>query len=109
MRIEDVDGRFVNCTQHVVRLIREGQETLVLPPCEHPARVTYKQVGEFIGVDIVQRVGSVQGLPGPVPGTMYIASRMVKNAVPTRTDVVVPAQLVKDPSSGELAARRVAL
>jgi hypothetical protein len=40
--------------------------------------------------------GSVVDLPEPEEGTFYIVSRIVKNAVPERTDVLVPGNLVRD-------------
>jgi hypothetical protein len=42
--------------------------------------------------------GEVVGLPGPVEGTLYVVSALVRSAVPNRTDVASPGELVRDSS-----------
>ena len=40
--------------------------------------------------------GPVEGLPEPVEDTIYIVSSMVRLALPTRSDIASPANLVRD-------------
>lgn len=40
--------------------------------------------------------GPVEGLPEPVEDTIYIVSSMVRLAMPTRSDIASPADLVRD-------------
>lgn len=40
--------------------------------------------------------GEPEGLPEFEDGTYYIVSQLVKNALPGRTDLLVPAEVVRD-------------
>jgi hypothetical protein len=40
--------------------------------------------------------GDVEGLPEYKSGTYYIVSQIVKNALPKRWDLLVPAEVVRD-------------
>lgn len=40
--------------------------------------------------------GEPEGLPPFVEGTFYIVSQLVKNALPHRSDLLVPAEVVRD-------------
>lgn len=42
------------------------------------------------------RLGQVTGLPEPQPDTLLIVSRMVAEAAPTRRDLVVPYDAIRD-------------
>ena len=106
---EGAPGKFVNCTQHEVQLFRIGQPPIRLEPAATPARVTLVKVGAFHGVDIVQRMGEVEGLPEPELNTIYVVSRMVKDAVPERIDCVVPTDMVRDEHGHVIGCKRVAL
>lgn len=111
MQDEDYpDHAFINTLPHQVTLVRSGRKSLTLPAAKKPARVRQSPVGEFMGVAIYgTRDGQVDHLPDPRPNTMYLVSRIVKDAVPKRIDCVVPDQLVRDPSTGSIiGARRVA-
>jgi hypothetical protein len=106
---------FVNLTPHEIKLRQEDGTMLVLPPCKNPARVKF--------ADNVQ--GLHQGIPvkgKPIPVgleflpepdekefKLFIVSRMVKDAVPDRWDVVVPADQVKDNKGNILYTPAVAL
>lgn len=103
------EATFINCTQHTVRLMREGKPDLVLPPRAIPARVAFIKVGTAAGVDIMQREGDVEELPAPALNTLYIVSRMVKDQVPLRNDVVVPHGLFNDAHANVVRCRGVAL
>ena len=53
--------------------------------------------GEVMGISVTRTVfGEPVGLPEPEVGTCYIVSQLVKNALPERDDLVVPAEVVRD-------------
>lgn len=91
---------YVNLTPHTVRL-NSGRE---YPPSGQVARVNAThEVSAWLsdgpngpvsmGVVPIYRAafGQVEGLPEPVPFTMYIVSGMVAAACRDREDVVAPA------------------
>ena len=54
-------------------------------------------VGEVEGLTLARtEFGEPVNLPAPVPGTLIIVSQLVQSALPERTDLVVPAELVRD-------------
>lgn len=79
--------KFINLTPHTVRL-NNGTE---YPASGIVARVsaTYTEF-DTDGVASVQ-FGEPVGLPVPQEDTMYIVSGLLKQACPTRTDLVSPA------------------
>lgn len=103
--------RFVNLTPHTVRLLNQQEQVQwVLPPCERPARATpHRQtVTAVSGVQILGRESeprTVRNLPEPEQGTVYIVSRMVRDALyqlgQERPDVMVPTLYTYD-SSGAI-------
>ena len=46
-----------------------------------------------------------QGLPDYQEGTYYIVSQLVKSALPDRTDLLVPADVVRDDSGNIVGCR----
>ena len=53
----------------------------------------------------VGNYGAVSGLPAPAFGTIYIVSAMVRQAVPTRRDVLSPGELIRDAAGQPLGCR----
>jgi hypothetical protein len=85
-------ANFVNCTPHTIAVHnKEGSVTEYLPSGLVP-RVE-AVFGDFNEDGIwKQTFGEVEDMPVPVPGTYYIVSTMVLNALKgTRPDVVAPA------------------
>ena len=80
---------FINCTPHRVCL-NDGR---YFDPSGTVARVS-QSISEFDANGIAtQTFGSVEGLPAPETGTMYIVSSMVLSRAQAegRVDVVAPA------------------
>lgn len=63
---------------------------------------TYEQADVPIAC---RKLGAVTGLPGEQPGTFYLVSTMVADAVPWREDVVVPGELVRDEQGRPVGCR----
>jgi hypothetical protein len=87
--------KLVNLTPHEV-VIYDVNNNVVLrvPPSGQVARVTTEErvIGAINGVPLVKTVyGEVQGLPEPEPGTVYIVSLLVLQAMAgRRSDLVAP-------------------
>ena len=84
--------QFVNLTPHSIRVVLDGGE-LEIPPSGTVARVAVKQklVGNIDGIPLVRNEwGSIEGLPEPKDGIVYIVSSLVLSRIRGRTDVVAP-------------------
>ena len=91
---------FVNLTPHRIDEVSTGRS---FEPSGDVARVgvEYIKAGEINGIPVYEaRYGSVEGLPEPRPGKVFIVSGMVLShpRVSARTDVVAPGELVRDES-----------
>lgn len=103
----------VNLTPHAVNLIA-ADSSVALPPSGAIARcaVTRETVGqlEIVGVAVPltrTRFGAVEGLPEPVPGTLYIVSALVAQAA-KRDDLVIPDDAVRDEAGRIIGCRALA-
>ena len=56
-----------------------------------------------------QTFGDVQDLPEVTENTIFVVSRMVKDRVPNRTDVLVPGALVRDENGNIIGANGLSL
>ena len=94
--------KFLNLTPHPLKIYDElGKEVLSLMPAENmrTPRVmqTNARIGEVHGVPIFQpEFGAVSNLPPAVDGVVYIVSRMVRQAVEGREDIVCPGPAIRD-------------
>ena len=82
----------VNLTPHPIA-VRTPDGTIDIPPSGQVARLITSQIpaGETHGVPVVSTIlRDISGLPGPRPGTVYLVSSIVAQAVPDRRDVVAP-------------------
>jgi hypothetical protein len=81
----------INCTPHSI-IIKVGEKELVFPPSGIIPRVATIEVPAE-GIDgipcVTQRLGEVQGLPDPEPGTFFLVSSLVFQAS-EREDLVAP-------------------
>ena len=91
-------NRIVNLTPHTINVILPTGLT-VSYQSEWVARVaTYVSVtGSHEGVPLSRQVyGAIVGLPEPREGVLYVVSGLVRSAVPSRTDVASPGELVRN-------------
>jgi hypothetical protein len=49
--------------------------------------------------------GSPEGLPTQEAGTYYIVSQLVKSALPSRDDLLVPSEVVRDGSGNIIGCK----
>lgn len=89
----------VNLTPHSVALIvADGTIRPILSTGQARCRAVAVPDGDVDGIPAFRvSYGDVTNLPDPVPGTYYIVSALVAQAVaPHRPDVLVPHDLVRD-------------
>lgn len=92
----------VNLTPHDVTLVAKNGETFTIPATGDCARVgvSSETIGSMFEdmFDIVRTVfdREVVGLPAPQDGVIYLVSTLVAQASPSRRDLLVPANLVRD-------------
>lgn len=97
---------FVNLTPHSISVVdAAGAPTLTLPASGIVARcrATATETERVDDIPVFKTVyGEVEGLPEPEAGTLYVVSALVREAVKaTRSDVVSPAEFVRD-SEGKI-------
>ena len=70
----------------------------------------YQLVGESLPITVSYMIlGKVTGLPDEEDGTVYIVSRIVKNAIPHRSDCLVPDDILRDEKGVIIGCRGFAL
>lgn len=90
-----MNARFLNLTPHPITIVNGP----TVPPSGQLARCSSASVpaGEHGGVALSRvTFGAVEGLPDPEPGVLYIVSALVRSAVPNRSDVASPGDLIRD-------------
>ena len=89
----------VNLTPHPINLFTNGTLVSTILPEDVPARCSQSQelVETWMLIHITrQRFGKVENLPEPKEGTRYVVSRLVAEACPERTDLLIPGPCVRD-------------
>jgi hypothetical protein len=97
-----------NLTPHEIYLHTSNGEVVtypvdgIVPRCA----VDRQLFGDFNGVRLNRTVfGAVEGLPAPEPGVYLIVSSLIAQACPTRKDLLVPDEIVRD-SAGRIIGCR---
>ena len=93
--------RLENCTPHAVDIWNAQGTAIVktIPRSGHIARLqeSNEHIGTADGVPICKTTyGDVYDLPEPEEGTLFIVSIVVRRALPERSDLVFPVELVRD-------------
>lgn len=91
----------INKTPHAVHIIDEsGHVVRTYEKGESQIRLAVKTVQDVPLLDGTPtsrtNFGEPEGLPNFKKGTFYIVSQLVKNALPDRKDLLVPAEVVRD-------------
>jgi hypothetical protein len=94
------DMTLVNCTPHPITLVDgEGNVLLSLEKGQVVPRLSQstKNVDVLCGISITETVfGETMDMPAPQDNTFYIVSRLVMTANPSRKDLLVPNELLRD-------------
>lgn len=94
-----VSLQVLNLTPHALNLVLPDGSVKAVPPSGQVARCASSSApaGEFDGIPLSKTTfGQVQDLPEPKDGVLLVVSALVRQAVPTRTDVASPGDLVRD-------------
>ena len=105
--------QLVNLTPHGFRLFDAKEVVLDLPAADRWARVderrspasTLRTAQGDLPLVALSNGDSVEGLPAPQPGTVFVVSRLAAAAVPHRRDVVFPLDEVRD-EAGQIVGCR---
>ena len=106
---------FINLTPHILNLIAADGSTVynIAPEGNgNIARVSSSStiVDTINGINVYrQTFGKVVDLPDAQDGIIYIVSRMVKDRVPDRNDVLVPGAPVRDSEGKIIGANGLSL
>ena len=105
--------QFINLTPHILNIIAADGSTVYIPPDGNRiARVSSSSivVTTVNGINVSQQTfGDVINLPDSEEGNIYIVSRMVKDRVPDRADVLVPGPPVRDADGKIIGANGLSL
>ena len=92
--------KLVNLTPHAINFVHDdGTPLVTVEPCGTIARVSCKTVtiGNEGEIPITtNEYGEVEGLPEPETDTIFIVSALVAGRVPTREDVFIPNEAVRN-------------
>ena len=92
--------KLINKTPHEIRVLnKDGAVAKIYKPEGTPIRITQSEteLGEVDGVPFIRKQNEgVECLPPIKTGVGYIVSAILQSACPNRTDLYVPARLVRD-------------
>jgi hypothetical protein len=108
----------VNLTKHdIVIMLKDQPDVRIRPsgtvarvPVQHQDTIEYVSAGGLnIPIKKTARTpGTVVDLPDPVPGYLYLVSRLVAEAYPERTDLAIPNELIRDAFGTIIGCRSLA-
>lgn len=104
--------KLINLTPHTLNLTAADGSTVDVPPSGDVARVssTSTVIDTINGINVTTSTwGDVTGLPDAQDGIIYVVSRMVKDRVPDRPDVLVPGAPVRDANGKIIGANGLSL
>lgn len=89
--------KFINLTPHDIMVYNEAKDTVILTiPTEGKDKAARRDVKEVLvgtvnGINLVKtEFTEVMGLPEPKDGVVYLVSRLVKDGILDRDDVMCP-------------------
>jgi len=98
----------INLTPHVIRVVNADGSIKEIASSGAVVRITVRNIpaGQIGGIDIfTQETGHVIGLPEATEGETFIVSLAVRQAVPGRSDVFSPGELVRDDKGQPIGCR----
>ena len=101
-----------NYTPHPISICNNAGEVVRVIQPEGLVRLKAVTVpaGEIDGIPVTRtEFGEPEGLPDFKEDTFYIVSQLVKSALPTRTDLLVPAEVVRDEKGNIVGCRSLGL
>jgi hypothetical protein len=106
--------KLINMTPHAISIVTaEGQIIKTISASGGSVRLKTSTVSTGVEVDGVRLsktvFGEPEGLPEAVEGTYIIVSQLVKTALPQRLDLLVPAEVVRDPQGNILGCQSLGI
>ena len=91
----------INMTPHPIHIVGDDSSVIkTIPQSGNLIRLSASTVDAGFTVNDVKVTKTVFGTPEGLPeyslGTFYVVSQLVKSALPTREDLLVPAEVVRD-------------
>lgn len=88
-------------TPHPITIVDDSNVVIkTIPASGNLIRLSTSTVDAGFAVDDIKVTKTVfdspEGLPDYSLGTFYVVSQLVKNALPNRSDLLVPAEVVRD-------------
>ena len=106
-------AQIVNMTPHAVDVVNEKGELIhSFPASGNQIRLKVQTVsaGELNGIPVSKtQFGEPEGLPEFKEDTFYIVSQLVMNALPHRSDLLVPAEVVRDEKGNILGCKSLGM
>ena len=93
------DKIILNYTPHDVNVVNSEEKVIITYESVGEARCEQETtvIGYINNIPITETsFGEVYGLPEPKENTFYIVSRLVRQALPDREDLLVPNDVVRD-------------
>lgn len=107
--------KIINLTPHTINFVGQDNAIIASIPSSGVARATQRReivdtvMANGITLPIARcTYGDVQGLPEPMDDTIYIVSAITAQAVPTRADVFIVDDSVRDESGRIIGVRGLA-
>ena len=103
---------FINLTPHKLNLVANDGSQVSIDPSGTVARVSssMKPTTVINGIQVFQpSYGEVENIPAAEDGKVFIVSRMVKDRIPERTDVLVPGNPVRDEAGNIIGSKGLCL
>ena len=100
----------INKTPHPIHVLVGDKVATTFPACPHDELIRLKAESvptePVCGVPTSQtKFGEPVGLPSYADDVYYIVSQLVKSAMPTRSDLLVPAEVVRDDGGNIIGCR----
>lgn len=101
--------KVINLTPHAINYYGADKWIEQFPPDGTVARLEMEKQGEWVGPGVKLRTRPTPqktvGLPPQNGGTLFIVSSMVRDANPSRLDLLSPADLVRDAAGAVVGCR----
>lgn len=93
--------KIINLTPHIINIFDGHRHLRDIPVSDRPIPRCHQEstiAGYIDGITITCQdfAGAVENVPYPEEGVYYVVSRLVAEALPQRTDFLVPGPLVRD-------------
>jgi len=102
-----------NMTPHPITILDESNNVIRSIPSDGLIRLKANVVFAGFTVDGVNitktEFGEPEGLPDYEFGKFYVVSQLVKNAFPERSDLLVPAEVVRDENGSVIGCRSLGI